>query len=107
MSNEQKSPEQQRYIQLCTQSKKLYQAQMDLDSLQAGMSQANNATSMMQMGYRLHQSMQTVREVANSLYQEKIALEEAHPEFKAEALAYGNKMKEQQQLQQVKNTQGY
>ncbi|MEP0175036.1 MAG: hypothetical protein ABJH28_12490 [Paraglaciecola sp.] len=104
MQQETKSPEQQRYIQLIAQSKKLYQAQTELDDVQAGMSQANDAASMMQMGYRLHQSMQMVREVANSMYQEKMTLESKHPEFKAEAQAYG---KQQQQKREQSQQQSF
>lgn len=105
MSIEQKTPEQQRYIRLCAQSKRVFQAQEDLDNLQESLASANDATAMLQLGYRLHQTTQLVRDIANSLYQEKMAIEKEHPEYKAEALAYGSKLKEQKA--QLQNTQSF
>ncbi|TDF37169.1 hypothetical protein EYS14_13495 [Alteromonadaceae bacterium M269] len=102
--HEQKSPEQQRYIRLCAQTKKMYQAQEELENVQAGMAHGNDPASMMQLGYQLHKAHQTMREVTNSLYVEKKELEEKHPEFRAEALSFG---KSQQQKREQSQQQGY
>lgn len=101
MKNTPLTPEQQQYRKLSALSSKLYQAQTGLGKAQENMSQTNDAASMMQMGYQLHQANQSVREVANSLYADKKELEQNHPELKAEAVAYGKvRQKEQKQSQE-------
>lgn len=100
MEQKTKSPEQLRYFELCAESKKLYHIQKSLDDIQASMSQGNDAASMMQMGYRLHQAMHGIREMADSKYHQKLKLEAQRPEFKAEAQAYGKEQKQKRQQSQ-------
>jgi len=105
MTNEQKSPEQQRYIRLCAQTKKMYRAESQLADAQIGMSQTNDAASMMRLGYQLHQTEQTIKKIAKDFYVEKMELEQRYPEFKVEAQAYCQKMKAQKQT--IQNTQSF
>ncbi|WP_133471333.1 hypothetical protein [Paraglaciecola marina] len=96
MENTPLTPEQKQYRQLSAFSKKLYEAQQGLDEAQERMAQGNNTASMM----RLNQANQVVREVANNMYAEKKELEQAHPELKAEAIAFGKAQQQKREQQQ-------
>jgi hypothetical protein len=106
--NQNLTPEQQQHRLVSALSRKLYQVETNLDELQGNLSQAHDASTMMQAGYRLHQAVSDIKQVASSLYQQKKSLETKHPALAVEARAYGEKMKEQRQdLSPKQNTQSF
>ncbi|TDF41297.1 hypothetical protein EYS14_00080 [Alteromonadaceae bacterium M269] len=101
------TPEQQQHRLTSALSRKLYQVEERLETLQGSLSQPHDASVMMQAGIQLNSAVNEIRQVASSLYQTKKTLETNHPELAAEAKAYGEKMKEKRQDMVHQSTQSF
>lgn len=85
------SPEQQRYVQLMANKKRLYGASQKLnEALQASVSTGGNNQSMA-VSQKIGAASQAVQATANNLAHQQKQIEAAHPEFKAQAVQYAKK----------------
>jgi len=108
-NNQTLTPEQQQYRSTSALSRKLYDVENNLETLQTQLSQPHNTNTLMSTGFQLNQAINDIRQVANGLYAQKKELETKHPELAAEAKTYGQQMKAEREAKQYnqQNTQSY
>ncbi|MCY7297305.1 hypothetical protein [Alteromonas sp. a30] len=82
------SQEQQRYVQLMANKKRLYGASQKLnEALQASLADGNNTPSMA-VAQKISAASQAVQSTANNLAHQQKQIEAIHPEFKTQAVQY-------------------
>ncbi|WP_086930208.1 hypothetical protein [Agarilytica rhodophyticola] len=82
------SPEKQHYVSTLSNKKRLYQANTQLQSaVTAALTMKDNPQAL-KLAQDISAASQTVQSIANNLHQQQKAIEEKHPELKAQAVEY-------------------
>lgn len=91
------SPQQQQYLNVLSQKKSLYAVNDMINEAQDIALNNNHDPNMMQIAKKLNAAEQVNTASISRLYAQQMQIEQQHPEFKAQAVAYARSRQQGQQ----------